>query len=145
MAGGAWGAAADGECLQGVAGVGDDQRVAGGGAGEGDACHVARGEEAALPRRDGGEVAVAVSSQPEPVAGVGARRVRLRVVQVAGDDEVEVAVAVDVVDDDASDRRDLRQVGSGVALKTPPPSLCRNDAGEGVRLVVRRLLELRRA
>ena len=84
-----------------------------------------RGEEAALPRRDGREVPLAVASQPQPVAGIRPRRIRLGVVQIARHDQIEMTVAVDVVDDDPLDRRDLREVGSGDAVNVPFPSLCR--------------------
>ena len=50
-----------------------------------------------------------VSSKPETIAGVGAGRIRLDVIQVAAHDQVEAPIAVHVVGDDRPDRSDLRE------------------------------------
>ena len=58
--------------------------------------------------------------------------------------EVEIAVAVDVVHDDAADRRDLRRFGQRRGREDAAAVVVQIDAGEGVGLVMHRLLELRR-
>ena len=62
------------------------------------------GQKATLHWSDRSEVALAVSPDPEPIAGVSRGCVRLGVVQVARHDQIQVAVTIDVVGDDPSDR-----------------------------------------
>ena len=52
-----------------------------------------------------------VAFQPQAVAGVGSGSVGLGVEQVSRHDQIQVAVAIDVVGDHPLDRGDLRQRG----------------------------------
>jgi hypothetical protein len=57
------------------------------------------------------EVAFSVASEPQSIARIRPRRIWLGVVQVASHEQIEMAITVDVGDDDCLDRCDLSQIG----------------------------------
>jgi len=69
----------DRERLQRVAAVGDDHGPSARSADERETGDVEGSQKATLRRRHWGEVALAITSQPKPVASVGPRRVRFSV------------------------------------------------------------------
>src|SRR5256886_7580664 len=82
-------------------------------------------QEPALSRGDRREVAPAVPLQPQAVAGVSRGGVGLRLGQVAGNDQVEVPIAVHVVGDEPADRCDLRSEEHTSELQSQSNLVCR--------------------
>src|SRR5881394_2327943 len=101
---------ADTKDLNRITDVADKQRLATGRADERQPRHVAGRKEAALNRRDLHEVALPIAFQPYTVAGVRPRRVRLGIIEITGEDQVEITIAVHIVGDDSPNGRDLREV-----------------------------------
>src|SRR6266487_937590 len=79
-------------------------------------------EEAALRGRHGGEPPLAVSPQEQAVAPVHAADFRLDAVEVAGQEEVEVTVAVEVGCQDSVHGRDLRLATASARPRSPKMS-----------------------
>src|SRR4051812_6651382 len=87
-------------------------------------------------------MASTVSLEPEPVPSVRARRIGLCFIEIAGDNQIQLAVAVNVVDNDSLDRRDLREVGKIRRRKGAIASVVKEYARKGVCLVVHRVVDL---
>src|SRR5512141_704939 len=93
----------DREGLERIAVVGHQHRPAPGRPDEGEVPDIPRCEEAALRGGHGREAAVAITLQPQALAGVGAGDTRLDIVEVARHEQIEVPVAIDVEGNDAAD------------------------------------------
>ena len=61
-------------------------------------------QEPAFERRHRYEMSLTVAFQPKAVTGIGRGCIRLHLHHIAGDDQVERAVAIDVARGDAADR-----------------------------------------
>src|SRR3981189_1916486 len=83
--------------LERVTGVGDEYANPGSHSDHTQAGRAQRREESPLPRRHGREMSSPVTPEPESIAGVGPRRVRLGVIEVSRQNEIEVPIAVHVV------------------------------------------------
>ena len=92
------------ECLKRVTDVAYEHRFAPGRVNEREAGNVARCQKAALNRRDGHEVALPIPLQPQTVTGVRPRRVRLGIIEIAGENQVEITIAIDIMGDNSPHR-----------------------------------------
>ena len=81
-----------------------------------------------------------VAPQPQAVAGIGPRRIRLRAVEIARHNQIEIPVAVDVGRDDAPDRRDLREVRQRGRRERPVAVVLEIDTRKRVSLIMQRSL-----
>src|SRR5205823_6256678 len=81
--------------------------------------------------------------QPQTVAGVRPRRVRLGIIEITGENQVEITIAVHIVGDDSSDGRDLREVRQNMRAEPASSFVAEINAGESVDCVMQRLLQSR--
>src|SRR5687767_7632225 len=88
--------------------AGDEQELTLRGAQPPDVAGLPGNAEAAHPGGNGGEAPGPLAAQEEPLARAQAADVRLHAIEVAGQQQVGAAVAVDVRGEDAVHRRELR-------------------------------------
>ena len=81
-------------------------------------------------------MASSVAPEPKSIAGISPRRIGLGAIEIAGDDQVQAPVAVDISGDDPLDRRDLRQRRQRRCRKAAASVVVQEHAREGVCLIV---------